>query len=137
MTVDKIIGRIDPLFGAVLIFMAVGTIGMLLIEGYELYPVKSLQNLNPQELPLWPLMFLPIACGAISGFHATQSPSPSSRRRGVWSVLRWSDGWHPCGVHFLLTLKKKQSGWPVEDRPRRRPCRTTAPALFEWKDDAP
>ncbi len=74
MPVDKIIGRIYPLFGAVLIFMAVGTISMLMIEGYELYPVKTLQNQNPQDLPLWPLMFITIACGAISGFHATQSP---------------------------------------------------------------
>jgi carbon starvation protein CstA len=74
MPVDKIIGRIYPLFGAVLIFMAVGTIGMLMIKGYELYPIKSMQNLNPQELPMWPLMFITIACGAISGFHATQSP---------------------------------------------------------------
>jgi carbon starvation protein CstA len=74
LPIDKIIGRIYPVFGAVLIFMAVGTISMLMIKGYELFPVKSMQNLNPQELPLWPLMFITIACGAISGFHATQSP---------------------------------------------------------------
>ncbi len=74
MPVDKIIGRIYPVFGAVLIFMAVGTISMLIVKGYELYPIKSMQNLNPQELPMWPLMFITIACGAISGFHATQSP---------------------------------------------------------------
>jgi carbon starvation protein CstA len=74
MPVDKIIGRIYPVFGAVLIFMAVGTITMLIVKGYELYPIKSMQNLNPQELPMWPLMFITIACGAISGFHATQSP---------------------------------------------------------------
>lgn len=74
LPVDKIIGRIYPLFGAVLIFMALGTITMLMVKGYELYPVKSFQNLNPQDLPLWPLMFITIACGAVSGFHATQSP---------------------------------------------------------------
>jgi carbon starvation protein CstA len=54
--------------------MAVGTISMLMIKGYELFPIKSMQNLNPQDLPIWPLMFITIACGAISGFHATQSP---------------------------------------------------------------
>jgi carbon starvation protein CstA len=74
LPVDKIIGRIYPLFGAVLIFMAGGTIVMLIVKGYDLYPIKTLQNLNPQELPMWPLMFITIACGAVSGFHATQSP---------------------------------------------------------------
>lgn len=74
LPVDKIIGRIYPLFGAVLIFMAVGTIVMLIAKGYEFYPQRTLTNINPQELPLWPLMFITIACGAVSGFHATQSP---------------------------------------------------------------
>lgn len=74
LPIDKIIGRIYPLFGAVLIFMAVGLMTMLMVKGYEFYPQKTFQNVNPQELPLWPLMFITIACGAISGFHATQSP---------------------------------------------------------------
>ncbi len=74
LPVDKIIGRVYPLFGAVLIFMAVGTIAMLIVKGYEFYPQKTLSNINPQSLPLWPLMFITIACGAISGFHATQAP---------------------------------------------------------------
>ena len=34
----------------------------------------TLANLHPKDLPLWPLMFITIACGAVSGFHATQSP---------------------------------------------------------------
>ena len=74
LPVDKIIGRIYPLFGAVLIFMAVGTIVMLMAKGYEFYPQKTFDNINPQNLPMWPLMFITIACGAVSGFHATQSP---------------------------------------------------------------
>jgi carbon starvation protein CstA len=74
LPVDKIIGRIYPLFGAVLIFMAVGTITMLIFKGYAFYPQKTFENVNPQNLPLWPLMFITIACGAVSGFHATQSP---------------------------------------------------------------
>jgi carbon starvation protein CstA len=74
LPVDKIIGRIYPLFGAVLIFMAVGLITMLIIQGYDFYPQRTLSNINPQSLPLWPLMFITIACGAVSGFHATQSP---------------------------------------------------------------
>ncbi len=74
LPVDKIIGRIYPVFGAVLIFMAVGTIAMLIVKGYDFYPQRTFSNVNPQDLPLWPLMFITIACGAVSGFHATQSP---------------------------------------------------------------
>ena len=43
------------------------------MQGYEI-PELTLANLHPKELPIWPLMFVTIACGAISGFHATQSP---------------------------------------------------------------
>ena len=74
LPIDKIIGRIYPIFGAVLIFMALGTITMLIFKGYELFPQKTFENINPQDLPMWPLMFITIACGAVSGFHATQSP---------------------------------------------------------------
>ncbi len=74
LPIDKIIGRIYPVFGAVLVFMALGTISMLIFKGYELFPQKTFENINPDGLPLWPLMFITIACGAVSGFHATQSP---------------------------------------------------------------
>lgn len=74
LPINKIIGRVYPLFGAVLIFMAVGLTGALIYQGYNFFPEMSFSNLHPKELPLWPLMFITIACGAISGFHATQSP---------------------------------------------------------------
>lgn len=74
LPIDKIIGRVYPLFGAVLIFMAVGLTAALIFQGYNFYPELTLANLHPKELPLWPLMFITIACGAVSGFHATQSP---------------------------------------------------------------
>jgi len=74
LPIDKISGRIYPVFGAVLIFMAVGLISALAVKGYDFYPDLTLNNLHPQNLPMWPLMFITIACGAISGFHATQSP---------------------------------------------------------------
>ena len=74
LPINKIIGRIYPLFGAILIFMAVGLTGALMFQGYELFPEMTFSNLHPKDLPLWPLMFITIACGAISGFHATQSP---------------------------------------------------------------
>lgn len=74
MPIDKIIGRLYPVFGAVLIIMAVGITIMLFAKGYEFYPAAQWTNQHPKELPLWPLMFITIACGAVSGFHATQSP---------------------------------------------------------------
>lgn len=74
LPIDKIIGRIYPVFGAILIFMAIGLMTMLIVKGYDFYPQRTFENVNPQQLPLWPLMFITIACGAVSGFHATQSP---------------------------------------------------------------
>lgn len=73
LPVDKIIGKIYPLFGIALLVMGVGIGGKLIIDGYEL-PAFTLSNLHPQGLPIWAILFTTIACGAISGFHATQSP---------------------------------------------------------------
>ena len=74
LPVDKIIGRIYPLFAIILVVMAVGLTGAMIVKGYEFYPSAHFVNQHPTGLPLWPLMFITIACGAISGFHATQSP---------------------------------------------------------------
>lgn len=73
LPIDKIIGKVYPLFGALLIIMAVGVAVGLVVEGYAI-PELTLSNLHPKNLPMWPLLFITIACGAISGFHATQSP---------------------------------------------------------------
>ncbi|MBD1575362.1 carbon starvation protein A [Vibrio sp. S11_S32] len=77
--VDKIIGRFYPFFGALLIFMSVGLIAAIafssehsILAGYKFSDMFT--NMNPNDLPLWPALFITIACGAISGFHATQSP---------------------------------------------------------------
>ncbi|MBO8137973.1 MAG: carbon starvation protein A [Desulfotomaculum sp.] len=73
LPVDKIIGRFYPAFGALLLIMAVGVGASLVIQGYQI-PELTLTNMHPKGLPIWPLLFITIACGAISGFHATQSP---------------------------------------------------------------
>lgn len=77
LPVDKIIGKIYPVFAIALLFMAVGILVMLYVN----HPVlpefwDGLQNTHPmgESLPIFPIMFVSIACGAISGFHATQSP---------------------------------------------------------------
>lgn len=73
LPIDKIIGRFYPIFGVVLITMAVGIVVGILKGGYTI-PEITFENLHPKNLPIWPFMFITVACGAISGFHATQSP---------------------------------------------------------------
>lgn len=78
LPIDKLIGNIYPLFGFVLLFMAIGIFSVLLIDNLQYIPefTAGLQDHypNPDENPIFPMMFVTIACGAISGFHATQSP---------------------------------------------------------------
>ena len=76
LPIDKIIGKLYPVFGVVLIAMAAGILGGTVFGGYKL-PEISLANLHPDGLPVWPYMFVTVACGTISGFHATQSPMAS------------------------------------------------------------
>jgi carbon starvation protein CstA len=73
LPIDKLIAKIYPIFGAILIIMAIGVTGGIIFGGYSI-PEIQLANLHPKDLPIWPLMFITIACGAISGFHSTQSP---------------------------------------------------------------
>lgn len=75
LPIDKIIGRIYPLFGAALLFMALGILVMLFVHHPALPELwDGMPNTQPEGLPIFPIMFISIACGAISGFHATQSP---------------------------------------------------------------
>lgn len=71
--IDKIIGKIYPVFGICLIVMALGVGVGIFSHGYTI-PEITLQSLHPDGTPIWPCMFITVACGAISGFHATQSP---------------------------------------------------------------
>jgi carbon starvation protein CstA len=78
LPIDKLIGRLYPLFGIALLFMAVGIAVLMVVKGLPI-PELTLANLtnqhvNPEKFPIFPMVFITIACGAISGFHATQSP---------------------------------------------------------------
>ena len=82
LPIDKIIGSIYPFMGAALLFMAVG-VGGAMIAG-DISGNLSMQELTPSTLKNWhsdpqnniliPMLFIVISCGAISGFHSTQSP---------------------------------------------------------------
>ena len=116
LPVDKIIGRLYPIFGVILIIMAVSVAGgIFLIPQYQI-PEITLANLNPDNLPIWPFMFVTVACGAISGFHATQSPMMAkcitSEKEGrkvfygamiIESVIALI--WAAAGVAFYGTTK--------------------------------
>jgi len=73
--IDKIIGKIYPFFGAILMFMAFGIAGAMIYHGLDIPEITDVTNFsNPNGIPVWPALFFTISCGAISGFHATQSP---------------------------------------------------------------
>lgn len=73
LPIDKIIGRCYPVFGVILALMAVMLIGASYVAGKELPEWWSGVG-RPDNLPTWPFMFVTVACGAVSGYHATQSP---------------------------------------------------------------
>ena len=75
LPIDKLIGKLYPVFGVLLIVMACAVIGGIIFSGGKYtIPELSLKNLHPDGTPVWPYMFITVACGAVSGFHATQSP---------------------------------------------------------------
>ena len=76
ISIDKIIGKIYPVFGICLIIMAVGVaIGIFTKAEFVIPEIWSnFHNMHPKGTPIWSVMFITVACGAISGFHATQSP---------------------------------------------------------------
>lgn len=79
LPVDKLIGKLYPVFGIALILMAVIIGGATIINHFNgSAPMLELwdhaNNMHPTQLPRWPMMFITVACGALSGFHATQSP---------------------------------------------------------------
>ena len=143
--IDKVIGRIYPVFGICLLIMAVGVgIGVLRLNGTSAAPLATLYETNlasftgtplaeqsyrmPElwqhfesmypanaqgvSVPLWSTMFITVACGALSGFHATQSPMMArclkSERQGrfVFSGAMTAEGiiamiWAAAGCTFF------------------------------------
>lgn len=82
LPIDKIIGTVYPFMGAALLFMAIG-VGLVLVSG-SMAGVHDMIELTPATLKNWhsapennvlvPMLFVVVSCGAISGFHSTQSP---------------------------------------------------------------
>ena len=75
LSIDKIIGKIYPVFGICLIIMAAGVALGIFTHGYTIPEIwNNFSNQHPSGTPIWSFMFITVACGAISGFHSTQSP---------------------------------------------------------------
>ncbi|MFT2007603.1 carbon starvation protein A [Pontibacter sp. 13R65] len=78
LPIDKLISKVYPVFGVALLFMAIGICSIMLAKGFDIPELTfaNLANLHatPEKFPLFPMLFITIACGAISGFHASQSP---------------------------------------------------------------
>ncbi|MBR0163077.1 MAG: carbon starvation protein A [Lachnospiraceae bacterium] len=133
--IDKVIGRIYPVFGICLIVMAIGVgIGVLRLQGTvcaveeaggAVYTMPELWNnfrsLHPSGTPLWSTMFITVACGALSGFHATQSPMMArclkSERQGrfVFSGAMTAEGiiamiWAAAGCTFYGSVGLHAAG---------------------------
>ena len=76
--IDKLIGKIYPIFGLSLLIMAAGITVTMVFGGFEIPELTPANFVNmhdePSKFPVFPLLFITIACGAISGFHSTQSP---------------------------------------------------------------
>ena len=115
LPIDKVIGKLYPVFGIILIVMAVSVLGGTLFGGYKI-PELTLQDLHPQGLPVWPFMFITVACGAISGFHATQSPmvakciTSEKQGRGIFYGAMIAEAvialiWAAAGVAFYGTTQ--------------------------------
>lgn len=78
LPIDKLISKLYPVFGIAMLFMALGLLIALIFGNYSIPEIipSNLYNMksNADEAPIFPILFVTIACGAISGFHATQSP---------------------------------------------------------------
>ena len=117
LPIDRLIGKLYPVFGVLLIVMAAAVIGGILFSGGRFtIPEISLQDLHPDGTPIWPYMFITVACGAVSGFHATQSPmiakciTSEKEGRTVFYGAMISEAvialvWAAAGVSFYASTK--------------------------------
>lgn len=73
--IDKIIGRVYPIFGIILLLSAIGVGIGIFVKGYDLTPLtaENWMGVHPQGLPILPIFFVTVACGIVSGFHSAQA----------------------------------------------------------------
>ena len=139
LPIDKIIGRIYPIFGAALFFMALGILYVLIFGDYAI-PELSADNWrnfksDAAEFPIFPTLFITIACGAISGFHATQSPLMArcltNEKQGkpvffgamiaeslialIWAAVGMAFWGGPTELNITLAAHGNNAAWAVNE----------------------
>lgn len=136
LPVDRVIGKFYPVFGVALICMAVGLLVVILSGAYEVPELTTLRNFqpDPEKLPVIPTLFITIACGAISGFHATQSPlmarcvTSEKKCRSVfygsmisesiialiWAAIAMAFFHGPSGLGQALAEHEGNAAWAVD-----------------------
>jgi carbon starvation protein CstA len=139
LPIDKLIGRVYPLFGFTLLFMAVGISIGLIVGGFDIpeaFPAGfTNMHSEPGKFPVFPMLFITIACGAISGFHSTQSPlmarciTNEKLGRRVFYGAMVAEGivaliWAAAGMAFyggvgplndVMAAHKGNAAWVVND----------------------
>ncbi len=139
LPINKVIGRIYPVFGFALLFMAVGLIIALFAKGYPIpeLTADNFRNFHHQagDFPIFPMLFITIACGAISGFHATQSPlmarCMTNEKLGrrvfygamiteavvamIWATISMSFFGGISGLNDIMTEHQGNAAWVVNE----------------------
>jgi len=119
LSIDKIIGKIYPVFGICLIVMALGVGLGIFTKGYasnipELWDVIG-KSMHPAGTGAWPMMFISVACGAISGFHSTQSPIMARCCKSEMQCRRVFYGAMVCeGIIALVWAAASCALFPIE-----------------------
>ncbi|MBO7484064.1 MAG: carbon starvation protein A [Alphaproteobacteria bacterium] len=133
LPIDKLIGRFYPMFALCLLGSSVCLIIALFMRDIPPFLNFTTENLHPKGLPLFPLLFVTIACGAISGFHATQSPMIArclkDEKYGrpvfygamivegivalIWATLGIC--FYPTTQHLLATITQSDAGGVVSE----------------------
>lgn len=121
LPIDKVIGKIYPVFGVALLFMAIALLLAIFLNAYPVpeLSIGSFNNLHyqPENFPVFPMLFVTIACGAVSGFHATQSPimarciSNEKQGRGIFYGAMITEGivaliWAAISMSFFGGIRE-------------------------------
>lgn len=133
LPIDKLIGRFYPLFALCLLVSSICLIIALFLKDVPPFLNFTFANLHPNGLPLFPLVFVTIACGALSGFHATQSPMIARCLRDekygrpvfygamitegivalIWATLGIC--FYPSTTELLAAIKQTEAGGVVSE----------------------
>lgn len=137
LPIDKVIGKCYPVFGAALIIMALGLLGAIFVNRMPVPELTTFHNfqLNAEALPIIPTLFITIACGAISGFHATQSPMMARCVKNekqcrsvfygamisesvialIWAAIAMAFFGNPTGLNEALAANDNNAAWAVNE----------------------